>query len=113
MAIIEFVLLAIPHDVGVYNVVRSIINKSIMQLKKHVVEGTALVKWDTENFPLTLERDQHYQQIKLSIEKLGSCRCEHQLFYRITLDDDAEPISLEQLFNLLESDLNYERQERD
>ena len=113
MAIIEFVLLAIPHDASVYNVARSITNESIMQLRKHVAERTALVKWDTDNFPLTLKRDQHYQQIKLSIEKLGSCCCEHQLFYRITSDEDAEPISLEQLFNLLESDLNYEKQKRD
>ena len=113
MAIIEFVLLDVPRDVGVYTIACSITGESMMQLRKCVADGTPLVKWDTDDFPLNLERIEHYDQIRPSIAKLTSCECDYQLFYRPSSDDDAEQISIEQLNNLLESDIEYEKQERD
>ena len=113
MAIIEFVLFDVPRDVGVYTIARSITDESTMQLRKRVANGTPLVKWDTDDFPLTLERSEHYDQIRTSIARITSCDCDFHLLYRISPDDDAEQISLEQLNNLLESDIEYDRQERD
>lgn len=80
MAIIEFVLLDFPYDMGVYAIFRSITNKSTIQLRKRVANSTAFVKWDTDNFPLTLKREQNYEQIKSSLEKLSSSSCKYQLF---------------------------------
>lgn len=113
MAIIEFVLLDVPVDVGVYTIARSITGETTMSLRKCVVDGTPLVKWGMDDFPLNSERIEHYGQICDSISELTSCDCDYQLFYRPSSDDDAEPISIEQLNNLLESDFKYEKQERD
>lgn len=113
MAIIEFLLLDAPRDVGVYTIARSITDESTMQFRKRVADGKTLVQWDTDDFPLDSERAEHHDQIRASVSKLTSCDCDYQLFYRPSSDDDAEQISAEQLNNLLESEIEYENQERD
>ena len=113
MAIIEFVLLDVPRDVGVYTFARSITRKSVMQLRKQAAEGRPLVKWDTDDFPTNMSRIDYYDQIRDSVARLTSCDCAYHLFYRTSLDETAEQISLEQLDNRLDADIEYGKQERD
>ena len=113
MAIIEFVLLDAPRDVSVYMHARSITRVSTIQLRKRGEDGTPLVKWDTDDFPLNLERAEYYDQIRDSASRLASYDCDYNFLYRPPPNDDAEQISIEQLNNLLESDIEYEKQERD
>ena len=113
MSIIEFLLLDAPRDVGAYTFARSITNESTMQLRKRVANGQPIVQWDTDDFPLDSERTEHQDQIRRSVAILTSCDCDYQLFYRPSPDDDADQISAEQLKNLLESEIEYRKQERD
>ena len=113
MAIIEFVLLDVPRDVSVYTHARSITQVSTIQLRKRVEDGTPLVKWDPDDFPLNLERAEYYDQIRDSASRLASCDCDYNFLYRSSPNDDAEQMSIKQLNNLLESDIEDEKQERD
>lgn len=113
MAIIEFYVLSTPRDVGVYAFARSISNASTQQLRHRVANGLPLLTWDTDDFPLTVERNQFYSRILSEVGRLESCDCDSQLVYRVTPTDPAEEVTREELGNLLQSDSEYEEQERD
>ena len=113
MAEIAFTLDSSPRDLGVFTIVRSITGRSIMDLRNRVSDGRPIIKWDTEDYPLDSDRVEYYNRIRDSITKLASCDCEYQLHYRTSSDDDPEVVSIEQLKNLFDSDIEYEAQERD
>ena len=113
MAEIAFTLDSSPRALGVFTIVRSTTGQSIMDLRNLVSDGKPIIKWDTDDFPLDSDRVEHYNRIRDSITKLASCDCGYRLFYRPSSDDNPELVSIAQLNNLLESEIEYEAQDRD
>ena len=113
MAIIGYVLQGPPDDVGVYTIARSITGESTVQLRKRAADGKPLVNWDTDDFAIASERASHHDSIRHWLAKLTSCDCEYELHYRPSSDDESERIGIDQLHNLLDSEIQYEQQEHD
>jgi hypothetical protein len=113
MALFQFELRGTPTDVAVFTIARTITGQSIMELRQRIATGEPLLSFDFDDFPISTERSEHYEQIRTSIEKLTSCNCDHFLLYKYDASDLSEIVTYEQACNLLKSDMQYREQDRD
>jgi len=93
--------------------VRELTNLSLAEIRRRVADGVAVATWNADVFALSGDRETHHRRILVEIDRLRSTGCDLRFEYRPAADENAEPVTYDQILNLMASDIEYDRQEHD
>ena len=108
MSVYEAAIVNTDATAAVIACVRRITDLSIADIRQRIADGAVLMEWDSDDYPLDGDRESIHGRILADIESLRSAGCTFQLHYRPAPGDDPEPVTYDQMLNLMQSDVDFD-----